>query len=515
MDTAIIAAFITAVAMITAALLRFLPRKVHHKKTGREINPPGTQAEINLPAATYPCYSAPASIFIAGEHAVMFGHAALYLPLPKRLRVTVEPDPRSTGVTFADFLIADPENPENRKRIEDCAHYHREISQAEELKLNGLFREVILPFVPKTQAGEPQGFRLHVDSDFPVACGLDSSGAIAACLAKALADNFMDVDLFCAKTGIDGCNKERTTLLLAWMIENCFHNSRGSGAGVTAAIRGRVGRHPLVYFPSRRSLLVHRMQNGWSPVAVGEGLNALRELAALKTFIFDPSVGTSGIPAYDPPPQYHVSLLYSGNPSKTGEILAEPPRQFNPRHGGRVAAIQEELRRTIDFDRLNRSVNVHAAEIIDKIYLNSELPEKQRDEQLRSSYHELLCEGLGSLSILMMNSVLWDWARVPDLMNAYQASLNVAGVSNLKIQSIAARVSQEALDRRFSASVGCKITGCGRGGDVVVFSLNTSPSKHDELVRAVSQKEIAPIHFQSTEHSKDAWEQVQGVRKEA
>jgi mevalonate kinase len=309
---------------------------------------------VNLPTSTCPCYSAPASVFIAGDHAVMFGHAAVYLPLPVRVRVTVEPDTRSTGVSFTNFRIPDPSNPKVKRRIEDCAHYHREIGigKDEERKLDGLFRDLILPFVPKCATGEPPGFRLHVDSDFPVACGLDGSGAIAACLAKALVDCFI-------------------------------------------------------------------------------------------------------------------------------------------------------------------SVYVHAADIIDAIYLNTEMPEKHKDEQMASAYHELLCEGLGSLSILTMNSVLWDWALVPDLMNAYQASLNVAGVSNSKIQSVIARVLQEALDRQLSASIGCKITGCGRGGDIVILSLNTTSSQHDELVQSVAQKEDVSLHFQSTDFAKDAWEQVQGVRKEA
>lgn len=531
LDSTVIAAIIGAIGVVVAAIIGIIRRqdRAPHQDESSQIPTSETkgssgEAQETLTSTTadhirhersgYTCYSAPACVFLAGEHAVMFGHTAVYLPLPRRLHVRIEPDTKTEGICFDDFVVPDPDQPERKVPIDECRDYHREIGREEERKLSVLFRELILPFVPSAHNGLQPGFRFSIDSDFPVACGMNASGAIADCIASAFVDCFLDLDRFRAELDLADSSSTDVVRFIAWLIENCFHGGRGSGAGVTGALAGRTGLHPIIYFPGKRSLMRRRIASGWPPVAVGEGRKALRHLAQLGTYMFDPSVQKNEVPAYDPPPEYHISLLYSGNPSKTGDVLRGPLRKFSPRHGRRVAAVQNALKECLAFDMLSNSVRFHAQDVIESIYLDNSLSKSVRDEELEIAYHEMLCESMGATSILMMNSVLWDWAMVPQLMASYQSLLKIAGVSNSAIDGITQGLLYEAIKQNVSDAVAGKITGCGRGGDVLVVTVNKESSIHDAVVDAVVKKTGVPVHFTSTTCDKDTWSHVPGVRRE-
>ena len=84
MDSGIVAAIISAAAILLAALIRPLLsfRRARRSSRTEQMTLPVINMETSRLPAKFPKYSAPACVFLAGEHAVMFGHAALYLPLP-------------------------------------------------------------------------------------------------------------------------------------------------------------------------------------------------------------------------------------------------------------------------------------------------------------------------------------------------------------------------------------------------------------------------------------------------
>lgn len=54
-------------------------------------------------------YSAPASAFFAGEHSVVFGHPAIYYPIPLRLYIYLEPI-NTPDIVIKEYIVPDPQN---------------------------------------------------------------------------------------------------------------------------------------------------------------------------------------------------------------------------------------------------------------------------------------------------------------------------------------------------------------------------------------------------------------------
>ncbi|HOZ45471.1 MAG TPA: hypothetical protein PLO37_11360 [Candidatus Hydrogenedentes bacterium] len=512
----ILCATIPAIAVIVAAWMTVRPRKKPRPPTGQEPGIGGKKgAEFSFPVGTGTCiYSAPAAVFLSGEHAVMYGHPAVYLPLPLRLRLHVTPDPKINGIYFRRFITPDAAVPSKKTRIEDAKGYRSEIGEEEQSKLNSFFHTALRPLLLPAYANA--GFHLGVDSDFPVACGMNSSGAMAACLAQSLVDLYLDVDAFAAHYGLKEPTPCSMTRLLGWSIENCFHNNRGSGAGITAACWGRRGRHPIIYFTGRRSSLPHRIGQGWRPVDVGTGQEGLRQVSKIASYMFDPSENIEGIPCYPPPPTYNVSILYSGNPGKTGDVLREKTvvRRIDEKSIPRVERIQQDVMKKVGMESLARSMFLHAGDMLPEILLNPEMGMEAKPPVLESAFHEVCCEAMGCISVLVMNTVLSDWERVGDLMNAYQSLLKGAGVSNSAIDDMVMRAQRAAGScGTAQGRVGAKITGSGKGGDILVLS-TAEPRAHRSLIASAFPDGVA-THFDSTLLEPAAWRApVDGVRRE-
>ena len=70
-------------------------------------------------------YSAPAAAFFAGEHAVIFGHLAIYYPLQLRLFVHIEPDRDRSEIYWNEYKAPDPNNINNIDSVVNIKEYGR------------------------------------------------------------------------------------------------------------------------------------------------------------------------------------------------------------------------------------------------------------------------------------------------------------------------------------------------------------------------------------------------------
>lgn len=460
-------------------------------------------------------YSAPACVFLSGEHAVVFGHPAIYLPLPLRLYIKVEASRQIEGISIDDFKCPHPREEMTILNTESINDYGRCSIEEQKRALLSLYSTIIKPFLKKEFHGV--GLKFSVLSSFPVAVGLASSGAFSACIAKALTDEFLDVEKFQIYFGLGGQEEQEVAILLAWAIENCFHGGRSSGAGSTVSFNGRLGRHPILYSISKRSYLSHRHLDGWSPVVISESEEGFRILSKIKRLIFDPGEHFLNLPDYPEPPPYNISVLYSGVPSRTADVLKRNVRSYVRGSTERVAHVCKLFDQKFKEEEVQRSLALHRYEIIEKIYLNDQLVD-DKSEQMANAYIELLAEALGSISIGMFNSVVSDWFSVPDFMNSYQALLCGMGLSDLATECLVSQLKSASIKEQLHQDpliprLGAKITGAGKGGDILVLSL-FDKDVHKDLV-GKSKQNFNAIHFDSSELLDSEWNSfVEGVRKE-
>lgn len=463
-------------------------------------------------------YSAPGATFLGGEHSVVYGHPAIYLPIPLRLYIGITRDFQSDSLTVGTYQVPDPNNIDKILNIENIDDYGRCSVVEHREFLDALFYKSIFPFME-----QKSGLIIDVISEFPLAVGLNSSGAFSTCLAQALIENYINLNAFSQEFKFN--SPERATLILAWAIGNCFHKLSASGAGVHASYHGRKGTHPLIYCTAKRSKLNHRIDSGYHQVTLGSPDELIRCLSNVKTFIFDPSELINGLSLYPKPPEYNITILYSGAPSQTGTVLSEKGmRKFSASISDRVEYIRDKFRQSISASERQKSLDFHSEEILKNIYLNSELSSRNKSNQLLNAYKELISDALGKINIGILNSVLSDWSFVPELMIASQSLLSTMGVSDPKtdyfnsiLQSVALK-SQVLRGGKEPCIVGSKLTGAGKGGDIVILSL-CSLEKHISFVE-YSRKELTksfikdmPIHFQA--NSTDTSEEiVDGVRRE-
>ncbi len=460
-------------------------------------------------------YSAPACAFISGEHSVVFGHPAVYLPLPLRLYIKLEPSHQIEGIFIDDFKCPDPKEEINILNTELIQAYGSCSIEYHKQALTSLFLSIIKPFLKSEFDGI--GFRVNVLSSFPVAVGLNSSGAFSACIAKALFYEFMDIEKFKVYFELVDQDNQEVAMLLAWAIENCFHGGCSSGAGATVSFNGRLGRHPILYSISKRSYLSHKHLDGWSSVSISQSEQGFRLLSKIKRFVFDPGECLEGLPDYPEPPLYNVSILYSGVPSRTEAVLKRDVRSYVKESTERVAHVCNMFDKTFKVGEIQRSLAVHRYEIIEEIYLNTQF-DGDKSEQMSRAYFEMLSESLGNISISTFNSIVSDWSSVPSFMNSYQALLCGIGLSHPAIESLINQLKFVSMEEQLcedplTSYLGIKITGAGKGGDIITLSL-LNKSKHQDLFQKIT-KDGFSMHFSSCELSDSEWNSpVQGVRKE-
>ena len=468
-------------------------------------------------------YSAPSAIFFCGEHAVVYGHPAIYFPLPMRLFVHVEADRSREGIVMDEFITRNPSTGQiqNVKHVDD---YGRKLATNHEDNLNVLYRSAIGKFLSPFQGTTRYGFRLKIISEFPIACGLDSSGAIAAAFASILANHFLDIEKFIEHYRLSSEQNASNpiayfTKIIAWAIENCFHNHRSSGIGALAALHGRVGRHPLVYVTSKRSQLPYRLAAGWQPVDVDPGESAIHQLSNIKTILFDPAARTNDRLSFPPPPAFNLSSIYCGNISRTEQMLTDRSLcRYSVLDWDTKSYLDGQLTTLLSPDEIQRSVHVHSHEITQQIQLNSQISPPEKSNQMDIANRELMAEALGIISTSAIESILTDWQALPSLMNTYQSLLFTYGASDMRTDALMMKLALAALEYqihqgRGKPAMGIKVTGSGGGGDFIAFSLLPA-AIHQKLLQTHLDS-TSGLHFDSTLLPTETWERpVEGARRE-
>lgn len=180
--------------------------------------------------------SAPGKIILAGEHSAVYGRPALVAALNLRLRVILE-ERREPGVA----VILPELGYEGEVSCTDLREYagavrrrwldfERDPSPAAFHRLRGRDpAHLVKVALGEILAGAPQadpGWRLSVDSDLPVGCGMGSSAALAAAvtLAALLA------------LGVEVSSDQLGDLVL-----DCERRQHGSPSGVDGAVVLRGG----------------------------------------------------------------------------------------------------------------------------------------------------------------------------------------------------------------------------------------------------------------------------------
>ena len=150
--------------------------------------------------------SAPGSLMLLGEHAVLHGHAALVCAVNRRIRVTLTPR-RDRTIRISSAL-------------------GRHSTRVDAMKPSKPFRFVIAAI--RRCAGKiPSGFDLRIDSEFSHAVGLGSSAAVTVATLAVLSE-WLEGSFNRRRLLLDGVSVVRETQGL------------GSGADVAASVYGGI-----------------------------------------------------------------------------------------------------------------------------------------------------------------------------------------------------------------------------------------------------------------------------------
>jgi mevalonate kinase len=190
---------------------------------------------------------APGNFFLSGEHAVMFGHPAVVQALPMYFYVGLRR--RITD----DKIKVDCDN----VYFVDCVNSKR---------MNNIFckptRFIGCQLEHLLSACGWKGVEIGFYSELPSMCGLASSGALAAALSFALhyllekGISRKELDLFLTRIADPNrkiCNiiKDRifaeNLFPLAWCIDSLFHNHQSSGTNAFFSLLGSSDGMPAMY----------------------------------------------------------------------------------------------------------------------------------------------------------------------------------------------------------------------------------------------------------------------------
>ena len=406
----------------------------------------------------------PASCFLFGEHAVLEGHPALCLPLPLYVYVGISDLKRGQETCLSYFC------PGEGGAISDEVQQDRLYCGED-----GPFESAIAQAAPGAPA-----LNVAVWSQAPAMCGLGTSSAISACIAKYLVAKNPVFETQHSKSetilpdAYDLWGKTAFNILFrtAWKIDLAFHTNRGSGAGVFAALAGTTGPRPLLYFSERPR------------TRAGDDVDTLP--------CWGFRVGSTRH-GFEPS---HFALVYTGHPKHTNEAVASPtPLSLSP---------CEDLKKVIE-----SGIGEPTKEAYERLCYEFRHLAKPR---------EMLMTAYGSAALAGINNF---WAREDcsylALMEACQCMHEVLGKTEIaplglpyptREPYLLAQILNCASDRDGRRLFGAKITGAGMGGDIFVGSRITEGTSFSGILESTlaSAREqyggrygdFGLVHFSST-----------------
>lgn len=456
-------------------------------------------------------YSAPGAVFIMGEHSVVYGQPCIYLPIPQRVYVSAR---KQSGVNLSLTLyVRSPENPELVENIRDINCYDSRYINEHLSNLQKWYEQQLVRFLKPINGSASYGLEVISISDFPVACGLNSSGAFSSALACLIYDQFLDVEKFnqVLKLPRSGADAKH---LIAWSLENCFHSNRSSGAGSFASIVGRSTHYPLIFLGQKRSFFKSQQEIGYIPIEFTDSEFGLSSVFDSRSSGFDTS---RYITSNDKENSYSWALIYSGKTSLTSDTLRiKDIRPFYKGTTDIVSEISEQIRSAIGDENLADPIKYHIKDVIDNIYLNNKIPDHKKTNLMNYALEELLYQAMGIICVLGMNSFLSNWAKLNLYIRTYQEMLNMLDLCSKKVMMITDAFNSYKLgDERIFAA---KMTGSGPEGDVLVFSKEDEKSfkNHFNKVTEILNEQgnpVTTVHFVSSDYKGDLLK-VEGVRRE-
>lgn len=141
--------------------------------------------------------SAPAKIFLMGEHTVVYGKPALLTTINKRCKVTITLNENTDKVTIIDkkLKINETFNLNDLIKVtQDARNYWQKFDQSKDILdlkkiLNSqldLVKITIIETFAFYKKQLPNGFTLEIDSNIPLGSGLGSSAALSTAIAAAI-----------------------------------------------------------------------------------------------------------------------------------------------------------------------------------------------------------------------------------------------------------------------------------------------------------------------------------------
>lgn len=419
----------------------------------------------------------PAAAFFFGEFAVTVGHPALYLPLPLYVYVGIKKSKSNNPITI---------------RYRQAPGQHPSWVSLD-VKYRSQMEEAIGLLAPATPPLE-----IAVWSQAPTMCGIGTSSAIAACMARYLhREGFIQT----AQTQMPVNLPENENLLgprgvldavfrTAWKLDLCFHSMKGSGAGAFATLAGAKGPNPVMFLSGARKMWENDIgKHGW---ALGATLReAYAAIDSIPCWGFRLSPPMPSV-AFKPT---HFALVYTGATKSTGHAMdsLNAMSRYFLESPSMVRGIVESIR------ALPAEVRYEIQSRISDSYvrlLDESLSDVHPGQDITRKHsavtQEALLTAYGAATMLGMNSY---WSRDDfsylALMETCQSLLEVLGVTGITPHGRHTTWEPYALAQILNCTqapdgsrvFGAKITGGGMGGDLFVASRSESAEEFERYLR--------------------------------
>lgn len=445
----------------------------------------------------------PAASFFFGEFAVTVGHPALYLPLPLYVYVGIKKSKSNDQVTI---------------RYKQGAGQHPPWVNLD-VKYRLQMEEAIRLLAPSTPPLE-----IAVWSQAPTMCGIGTSSAIAACLARYLhREGFIQTEGEAKAADLP----ENENLLgpsglldkvfrTAWKLDLCFHSVKGSGAGSFATLAGAAGPNPVMFLSGARKMWESDIGNhGWALGAtLREAYAAIDSILCWGFRLSPPSPSVAFKPT-------HFALLYTGATKSTGhamDSLSAMSRYFleSPRMVRGIVESIRTLPAQVRYEVQSRLSDSYVRLLDESLSGVHAGPDITREHSAVTQ--EALLTAYGAATMLGMNSY---WSRNDfsylALMETCQSLLEVLGVTGITPHGkpttwepyVLAQIINCTQAPDGSRVFGAKVTGGGMGGDLFVSSRCEDGQEFERHLRHAIHRaregftsdykeDFARVHFSST-----------------
>ncbi|MDH4222155.1 MAG: hypothetical protein OEV55_01300 [candidate division Zixibacteria bacterium] len=430
---------------------------------------------------------APGSFFLAGEHAVMFGHPAVCQSLPKYFYVGVRRrlHDEKVNVDIDNIYFVDVLDPKQKRR-------------------EFVFPSIIVSCQLEhllTACGW-KGVDIGLYSELPSMCGLGSSGALAASLSLALnyqfENNFSrkELDSFLEKLSkptrtIEGIIKDpifsKCLFPLAWGIDSLFHNHQSSGANAFFSLIGAPDGLPSYYLQTipRKGDLDDPPKSNFNPSRI------FSKNMLCSDFKKSPKPTLSCPKENICPDFYKIYSYYTNFPYEAKSLAEDYPNAGCDLFDFSCALVYSgKLKTTEAAIRGVKARMENFGNYLKKVNLLNLTPDMS---------HDIFMTYLGSISEEL-------WAALGSYFSARDESasniiINIIGYSQSALRNLLG-LSTEWIDTVVQKAnlngFGAKLTGGGTGGDVVVVCKSREWDKLCNYLKELEQTKdsLFSSHFE-------------------